>query len=165
MIWSKKMRVFQDRLAPSLKGRLSIKTAGYRDAYEERGRSWVEYDGKEILAFCDFRHENRWRELGRDLDAVQAEGVYSKQDFGVALGQFIDSKIEEALASENPLVRALAMVDRRVGRRRLVKLSKEQIEGAARALLEVRLIAERIGVRKVQGGCKSPFPATLDDTL
>jgi hypothetical protein len=99
------------------------------------------------------------------LDAVQAEGVYSKQDFGVALGQFIDSKIEEALASENPLVRALAMVDRRVGRRRLVKLSKEQIEGAARALLEVRLIAERIGVRKVQGGCKSPFPATLDDTL
>jgi hypothetical protein len=149
VIWSKKMRIFQDRLAPSLKVRLSIKTAGYRNAYEERGRTWIEYDGKEILSFCDFRFENRWRELGGDFDAVNADGVCSKQDFGIALGQFIDSKIDEALASENRLVRALAMVDRRLGRRSLLKLSKEPIEGPAKVLLEVRLIAERIGVQKI----------------
>ena len=142
MIWSKKHSLFQLRLAPSLKNHLVLRTTGYRGAYEERGRTWIEYDGEEVLTFCDFVHENRWRELGRDLDAVAKDGVFSKNDFGRALGLFLQMEVDESLNSHDRIICALAMLDRRVGKRRLWKLAKTIDIEPAKTLLTLRMHAE-----------------------
>jgi hypothetical protein len=150
MIWSKKLRIFRERLAPALQKRTALRSAGYRDAYEERGRSWIEFDGREVISFCDFVHENAWREHGRDLAAVAAAGVYSKQDFGSAFTEFIDLGIDSALASGNPLIRGLAVLDRRVGRRRLRTLAATAQPEPVETLLKLRLAAE--GMSQIEVG-------------
>jgi hypothetical protein len=144
MIWSKKHRLFRGRLAPTLKSHVALRTTGYRGAYEERGRTWIEYDGEEILSFCDFVHENRWSELGRDLDAVAKDGVFSKSDFGRALGLFLQMGVEEALDSQDRIILALAMVDRKVGKRRLLKLAETIEVEPVKTLLNLRMRAEQL---------------------
>jgi hypothetical protein len=144
MIWSKKHRLFRERLAPTLKSHLALRTTGYRGAYEERGRTWIEYDGEEILSFCDFVHENRWSELGRDLDAVAKDGVFSKSDLGRALGLFLQMGVEEALDSQDRIILALAMVDRKVGKRRLLKLAETIEVEPVKTLLNLRMRAEQL---------------------
>ena len=69
------------------------------------------------------------------------------------LGEEERGAIDEALASENDLVRALAMVDRRLGKRRLEKLAKEPQGELVEVLLVERLKAEgmRVPVRLARG--------------
>jgi hypothetical protein len=108
--------------------------AGYRKAYEGRGRAWLTVDGGEVASFCEFDFENAWRNEGRREGAtgrpltnsahatIRAAGVRDKTDLLDAMGTCIGSSIDELLASPDPLVRALAMLDRRLGKRRLAKL-------------------------------------------
>ncbi len=142
MIWSKKHKLFREMLAPSLRPLLALKTTGYHAAYEQRGKTWITYDGQEVISFCDFRHENRWRELGQNLEAVIQERIFSKNDFGCALGMYLDMKVENALLSENPLIFALTMLDRRIGKRRLRILADRVIDEPAKTFLRLRLSAE-----------------------
>lgn len=143
MIWSKKHRLFKEHLAPSLVNRLALHTAGYHKAYEGRGRTWLEFDGEEVLSFCEFTHENEWRKT-QDLNAVYAAGVFSKSEFGFALGRFLAMSIEAALESDDPLILALAMLDRRTGKRRLMKIRGTILIEPARTILNLRLAAEGI---------------------
>jgi hypothetical protein len=108
--------------------------AGYRKAYEGRGRAWLTVDGREAASFCEFDFENAWRDEGRREGAtgrpftnsahatIRSAGVRDKSDLLDALGTCIGSSIEQLLASADPLVRALAMLDRRLGKRRLANL-------------------------------------------
>jgi hypothetical protein len=144
MIWSKKLLLFHELLAPSLKPRLALRTAAYRADQAERGRTWFEYDGEEIVSFCDFVRENRLKELQGDDEAVIEQGVFSKMDFGHAFGQFLEMSIEDALASDNPLIVALAMLDRRLGKRRLKQLAGQSLAEPANTLLHLRMAAEGI---------------------
>lgn len=145
MIWSKKIKSFEALLAGSLKNRLKIRTASYRRAYEERGRTWIELDGEEIISFCDFRHENEWRKLGRSAAAVNAAGTYSKSEFGFALGGYLNLDIETALTSGNELIRALAFLDRRVGKRTLERIDESDLGPVSGLFYRLRLECERIG--------------------
>ncbi len=148
MIWSKKIRLFRDRLAESLRGRLEIQTAAYRQAYEERGRTWITFAREEVLSFCDFVHENEWRKH-HDLAAVAKAGIYSRQDFGSAFGRYLQLDIDDALASGDPLILALAVVDRRVGKRRLRLLAENHPAEPAQTLLRLRMQAEGIVPEKL----------------
>ena len=50
-------------------------------------------------------------------------GVFTRDDFVDALETYVASPVEASLLSPNPILRALAMLDRRLGKRRLSKLS------------------------------------------
>ena len=67
-------------------------------------------------------------------------------DFAQALNEYLGMSIGEALESENVLHRALAMTDRRVGKRRLVQLSRtlELENPVVQVRLRVRCDAESI---------------------
>jgi hypothetical protein len=108
--------------------------AGYRKAYEGRGRAWLTIDGHQVASFCEFEFENAWRDASHREGAtgwpftdsayasIRAAGVRDKADLLDALATCIGGPVEGLLASADPLVRALAMLDRRLGKRRLAKL-------------------------------------------
>lgn len=108
--------------------------AGYRKAYEARGRAWLTVDGQEVSSFCEFTFENAWRDAGRRerptgwpftdsaYEAIRAAGLTDKVDLLDAMGTVIGSSIDQLLESPDPLVRALAMLDRRLGKRRLARI-------------------------------------------
>ncbi len=130
--------------------------AGYRKAYEGRGRAWLTIDGREVASFCEFKFENAWRAeghregaTGRPFTAsahetIRAAGVRDKADLLDALGSCIGSSIEQLLASPDPLVRALAMLDRRLGKRRLAALDVTSEHPLVAELHRIRWEAEAV---------------------
>lgn len=54
-----------------------------------------------------------------------ARGVLARWDFNQALFDYLGLRLEDALTSSNVVIRALAMLDRRLGRRRFEKLRKQ----------------------------------------
>lgn len=54
------------------------------------------------------------------------EGIYGVQELIKAIGEFLHSDIQTSLYSEEYFIRALAILDRRCGKRTLEKLAKEK---------------------------------------
>ena len=58
---------------------------------------------------------------------VEEQDIFLQYDFLEAVERFLNSPIEESLKSDNSIVKALALIDRRVGKRTLNML-KESIK-------------------------------------
>lgn len=58
---------------------------------------------------------------------VEEQDIFSQHDFLEAIERFLNFTIEESLKSDNSIVKALALIDRRVGKRTLNRL-KESIK-------------------------------------
>jgi len=63
--------------------------------------------------------ENKIRDIAHD------DGVFEIYDFTDAIFEYKNSNIKESLNSNNGLIRMLAIIDRRIGKRTLVKLVDE----------------------------------------
>lgn len=59
-------------------------------------------------------------------DTALKQGVFDQRCFYEAFAEFDNQRIEESLKSDNLIVRIFAVLDRRIGRRRLI-LMKETI--------------------------------------
>ncbi len=141
-----KKKLEQDFLAPSLRGRVSYFMTRYTHAHDEAGRVAVRVDGRELLRGCDmdwwqnstaYREEalRRFPEIAglqspderwdRIYDAAVDLGCISTWDFYDAFDTFENQSIEDSLNGKNGLVRLFAVLDRRVGKRRLRTLRDE----------------------------------------
>lgn len=133
MQWSKLRALFLEHLAGELRGRIDVHSA----AYKSGGRTWISFDGEEIACVQApgftrqvFRHSSC-----ADLHHGQT------LELGNAIYVVVHSSIEECLASDNPLVRAVAILDRRCGKRRIDEyVSSTQLRPSSfeLALLTVR---------------------------
>jgi len=77
---------------------------------------------------------------------VTEQCIFSQYDFLEAAERFLNFPIEESLKSDNPIIKALALIDRRVGKRTLNML-KESIKDEGelvRYFFKLRCEAERI---------------------
>jgi len=73
--------------------------------------------------------DKSYAELHKEVKKEYNErGLYCPSDFGVALNEFLSSDISESLESENGLVRMLAIMDRRVGKRTLKKIKPSVVD-------------------------------------
>jgi hypothetical protein len=128
--WSKVKADLQRVLAPSIGARLDVHTTSYRHAHEEYGRAWFTWDGAEVYSFDDMKFWLRvhplhpeLKALGQDVDAAwerswaiaEAEGQTSVTAFRASVDRFLGLDARAALSSGDPVVRGLAMLDRRVG--------------------------------------------------
>ena len=160
--------MLKERLAPTLRRRVAIHQARYRHSREELGRIWVEVDGREVAAFSTAPAVARRRELTDELmdvnnswgsSAAFGEADQRAQDLMVRDGQqsdytawadlesYLSQSITKALESSNPLIRALAIADRRLGKRRLRTLRVGPREHPlVREIFAVRCDAEGLGV-------------------
>jgi hypothetical protein len=149
MKWSQlKVRV-EALLAESLKGRVAYHSTRYRHSHDSEGRGWITVDGVQfqdmstLAAWVDQHHraavafgypekgywyhldelwhnQAYWQKWDETESERLAEGVYTCRDFNRALWDYHQMSLEDALRSENILIRAIAFLDRRLGKRRFL---------------------------------------------
>jgi hypothetical protein len=111
MAWSRLKAKIENRFAPSLAKRVSIHMTSYRGAVSEGGRGWLQVDREEVsLASIQPIGEER------------VPGHHDEWSLHDVLAGYLDLALPGALASTEPVHRALALIDRRLGRRRFEAL-------------------------------------------
>ena len=157
MKFSKLKKTIEGFLCTSLKGRIELHAAVYRQAHDSPSRVWLSFDKEQIFSAADLshiqKHNSRQQELKKQYElkpipysenweimfnsperkaliaaSDQAEeeliqtGIWGSWHLYNALLNYPNLSIEQALTSEDPLIRAYALFDRRVGKRRLLAM-------------------------------------------
>jgi len=162
MKWSKLKSLVEERFSPSLNGRVAIYSTRYGNC--TCGRAWITLDKEIIANFCTrafwnrangdyYRKDNRWVTDSPVPDHVlEAQkksygeveyGELSRQDAYQSCWDFIhELTIEASIDSEDPLIQSLAILDKRLGKRRLQTLIDVNLHPLAKKLLFIRLESE-----------------------
>ena len=134
----------QDNICASLKGRIQYFQTNYRGAHDQTGRAAIRLDGKEIFQ-CDYfksseKYYNAWHNIKEEQAIETADQGYRERHeqaklvssnqvgthyFYNSFYTYHNNSIEKSLASSDPVVRLFAILDKRVGKRRLEKLVSE----------------------------------------
>ena len=150
MRWSKLRALVRDRFAPSMSNRVDIHSAAYGNC--TCGHCWITLDKTIVANFCTRAYFNKLMldSQGTNVkmqNLLVAYGEKSRQDAYSSMFSFVhDLSIEQALQSEDILVQCLAVLDSRVGKRRLSALDSGGFHKLAKSLLETRRHAERCPV-------------------
>lgn len=143
-------------LGKSLQGHIQYYATTYSRSHDHEGRAAIRYDGKEIIKGCywynwtkadqfpkDEKYERRMREENAFMDDTALKlGVFDQRSFYAAFQEFDQQSIEKSLKSENLIVRIFAVLDRRVGKRRLLMM-KDTIEQEPNTFKEFYAIRAR----------------------
>lgn len=143
-------------LAKSLQGHIQYYATTYSRSHDHEGRAAIRYDGKEIIKGCywynwtkadqfpkDEKYERRMREENAFMDDTALKlGVFDQRSFYAAFQEFDQQSIEKSLKSENLIVRIFAVLDMRVGKRRLLMM-KDTIEQEPNTFKEFYAIRAR----------------------
>ena len=131
----------KDYLAQNLRGRIQYYATSYSKSPDHEGRAAIRYNGKEIVKGCywnnwtkaelfpqDEKWEGRMSIENAYMDYVALKlGVFDQRCFHKAFEEFDNQGIDKSLISDNLIVRIFAILDRRIGKRRLL-LIQETIE-------------------------------------
>lgn len=153
--WSKTRKILEEEmLCESLKGRVQYFLTQYHGAHDHHGRFCIRVDGKEYVHANPFNERYSFEEEKRIKaeqhvprrewtssrflydeenriieDQVYAQMVHDNKmeiyHVTSAIEEYLQSDIQTALASSNEMIRLLAVLDRRVGKRTLEKLKDE----------------------------------------
>ena len=150
MQWSQLKKRIEAHFAESVKDRIKIGSTSYRHAGDEEGRGWIEIDGQEVINMCSQKFNIEYYPRGRDegYDKVQHElneqNLFSQWNWHKALFSYLNLSIENIRKSTNPLIRALGMLDARLGKRSLHKINVDSEHDLVKRLYFVRCDAEKI---------------------
>jgi hypothetical protein len=140
--WSNlKKRLEQEFLCEKLRKRVDYFLTSYHNVHNCCGRASVRIDKIDVVCFSwdkEFQqHQDMWQYKKNETksnhinwddiyvihqDEWYEKGVICDGEFIEAVLIFLKTPIEEAIASKNLLIKLLAIVDRRIGKRRLVEL-------------------------------------------
>ena len=151
-----------DYLAESLRGHIRYFATSYSRCPDHEGRAAIYLDNNEILSGNYFNQWVKADQIPKDEKYCQRIssdnpfqdetalklGMFDQRSFYEAFDEFDNQSIEKSLESENLIVRIFAVLDRRVGKRRLKTLA-ENIAGqpeSVKKFINVRLNAENIVV-------------------
>ena len=144
MSWSGVRKILeQENICSSLKGRIQYFQTRYRGAHDQIGRVAIRLDDKEIFNSDYFDHHQKEFEIGKKSNVFDERGWYLNNPVGYkevlnevknqggyasfynAFYDYHNISIDKSLSSADPMVRLFAILDRRVGKRRLQKLAFE----------------------------------------
>ena len=167
MIWSKQKQILKNNLCESLRNRVDFNIVKYRKSHDSLGRAVITLDKEEICSMATivlemeqcklvgFRLDDESFEeyLERDEEGyniVNENGFFSEFDFYEAVNIYLNASIEDAIKSENILVRALAMLDKRLGKRRLKNIYEniEKENDLVKKFYNIRVESENMILKK-----------------
>ncbi len=138
--WSKLNKQLSELLCDELKDRLSYFLTRYHKVHNSYGRASIRLDNRELVCFSwieMYRQENALSEVWEKTgiwepndpglkDKWDTNATYHDMDFLMAVTSFLQMPITEALYSDDYIIRILAIVDRRIGKRTLQKLRESR---------------------------------------
>ena len=134
MKWSKLKQTIESGLAIDVADRICFHSTRYRNAHDGMGRSWITVDDVEIGSMQHLSGPA----ASEDPDRLD-NGVFTAYYLPLAMRQFLNMNIDDALCSENPLIRAIAVVDRRTGKRRIQLLDPMEEIFPVNSMIRLRL--------------------------
>lgn len=174
MQWSKLRTAIEGLFAPAMQGRLELHSARYStDVSSMMARAWITWDKQEILNISTASWLAEYRKLVHQIRTINqctnftdpnqraaydaasdeakailhTQGRYSREEYFAALQDYLSVSIDDALQSSNTIIKALALVDRRVGKRRLQQMAPEDFDHPlVRRLYQLRCEAEGIQI-------------------
>lgn len=146
--WSQLKKAVESLFAEKMRGRVELRATSYGHySYDKPGRASIAIDGEEVWSFCSFvagkAHWDltRGAKLTDELYATLAKeggverglnrlayeecpknGVLTKQEFYGFIFEYLSMSHSEALQSDNIIFLAMAILDRRLGKRRIPDL-------------------------------------------
>ncbi|WP_285397677.1 hypothetical protein [Lysinibacillus sp. fls2-241-R2A-57] len=143
--WSIAKKRLKNLVCESLYSRVDFHVINYRKAHDQLGRAVITVDGIEKLSMCtivaereEYYREREIRIQSSNLNYVDVaynrgvqeqaheqlkkEGIYGQHDFFFALETYFNSSMDDLLKSNNPLIKILCILDRRIGKRTLYKM-------------------------------------------
>lgn len=134
-----KHKLETEYLAKTLRGHIQYFVTTYSRSPDHEGRASILLDGKEILSGNYYNQWNKAHLYPHDdkydirmkcdhpfMDEAAMElGTFDQRCFYEAFDVFDNQSIEKSLASDNLLIKIFALLDRRVGKRRLLKMKSE----------------------------------------
>lgn len=170
MQWSQLKKRIESNFAESIKGRIEIWNTLYRKSHDSEGEAWITIDKNLVFSFAsytylvesyllsekiqndtgftDYRnpeHFDGYYQAIKQADQILIErGIFSSWQFNESLFQFLNISIEEAITSDNPIIRSLAIIDKRFGKRRLIKINISNEHPIVQFLHEFRCLSEGI---------------------
>jgi len=141
MRWSKLKSLVEENFCEEVSSRVSIFSTTYGGC--SCGRAWITVDKKEIANFCTRAVYSgpASKESAQKFNQMPVDhGEFSRQDAYHACWAIThELNIEDALVDHDPLVQSLAVLDKRVTSKRLLKLDRSKLHPLARKLLDFRL--------------------------
>ena len=138
--WSNLKKQMNDLLCDSLKDKISYFYTSYHEVHNAYGRATINYNKKEMVAFSWVEMYAQEREVsqlyqeGKKVSYGELEkGKWIPEcklcdaDFINSLTIYLKTDIAISLHSDNYLLRVFAYMDRRVGKRTLIKI-KDDVE-------------------------------------
>ncbi len=157
MVWSSlKKKLETEYIAESLKGRISYFMTSYRSrsAIDLHNRVAIKLDGEEVFKTNDTEFTKSWRKHhSEDNDNYPeihlktfSDGCFEQGHFLKAAQKFDCQSIDESLDDENAIIRAISLLDRRVGKRRLVAMKDNILKEPVwiQTIYNIRVNAEKI---------------------
>ncbi len=168
MKWSKLKKRIEDGFADSVRGRVEVLATRYRDSHDAAGEVWVTIDGNKVFGAADFSY---YKEHGAEAARFERNGAFPSgsdaqrreeitdrelEHRGVvaswsamgSLFDYLNMSIDAILSSDDGVIRAFGMLDRRVGKRRLADLSDDDGHPLVVAFRDLRLSAEGMTAKR-----------------
>lgn len=137
--WSGLKKQLNEFICEELKNRIAYFLTRYHNVHNSYGRAAILLDGKELVCFSwiemyhqDSDLDEQWENPDvRDFDNQELKAkwdmnkTYHDMDFLNAVTEFVNIPIDEALKSENYIIRIFAILDRRVGKRKLEEIAMQ----------------------------------------
>lgn len=153
MRWSKAKKLLEELLADSVKERVQFHVTSYGPGHSSTmARAWITWDKKEVVNmssvewlmernglasqiyyqaanFADLQQKGNYYLALDEADRIsQEKGLFSRSQFEEAVEEYLKLSITGAMDSHNPIIKALSMLDRRLGQRRLKQLQFNRTE-------------------------------------
>ena len=145
--WSKAKKQLKSFTCESLRSRVDFQVINYRRAHDQLGRAVITVDKEEKLNMCTITAEReeyyRKRVIRKQSDdfnfddvcnnlaindkahqLLKSEAIYGQYDFFSVLEEYFNKSIEDCLKSPDILIKILCLLDRRIGKRTLIKMSE-----------------------------------------
>ena len=154
MRWSKLKSEIELRFCDSMKHRVSINSTTYGAC--SCGHAWITFDKEVIANFCtrafwntkpNFDESKKKFIQGININIENKKyekfentyGELNRQDVYASCWEYIhDLTIEQAINSDDALIQSLAVIDRRLGKRKLKEINIELLHPLAQKLLKER---------------------------
>lgn len=170
MRWSKLKQRFENGFPDSAKGRVEVWCTRYRRAHDEEGEGWITVDKQRVHSMgtltymiesferanqirrendcVDYRDPDNILDYRAAYETVEAqlidEGKISFYAFNTALFDYLNTPFEEIQNSEQTVIRALSMFDKRLGKRRLKTMDVSEENELVQKFFQLRCVLEGI---------------------